>query len=80
MSLLRNLVGENQVQGIKICRGTPFINHMLNADDNIIFCKADVSSNRKIQRLLRIYGQAFGKKINTKQRLCLVEMLMHSKR
>lgn len=65
VSLLRNSTRENQVQGIKICRAAPAINHMLFANDGIIFCKADVA--RKIQKFLQTYGQASGLRINPKK-------------
>lgn len=38
------------IQGIKICRGAPYINHLLFADDSVVFFKADVSSNKKFWR------------------------------
>lgn len=55
-----------QVLGIQLCRGAPAINYLLFADDSIIFSKAEVETNGKIQKLLEIYGQASGKLINSK--------------
>lgn len=67
VSLFRNSARENRVHGIKICSGAPSVNYMIFSDDRIIFYKTDVAPNRKIQKLLKIYGKASSKKINTRK-------------
>lgn len=50
--------------GICVCRGAPAINHLLFADDSLIFCKAnDVTSNNLLM-ILNEYAQALGQCIN----------------
>lgn len=64
INLLRNC-GENEyVEGFKICRGAPRVNHLLFADDNVIFCKANLGTDKNIQVLLNNYEKALGQKIN----------------
>lgn len=35
----------NRLQVLKICRGAPEINHLLFANDCVLFCKADSATN-----------------------------------
>lgn len=51
--------------GIKVCRGAPSINHLLFTDDNVIFCKVDVDTTKKVQSLLLEYELASGECINS---------------
>lgn len=41
VSLLKDCMAKNQIQGIKICRGVPKVNHLLFIDERLIFYKAD---------------------------------------
>ncbi|XP_042973001.1 uncharacterized protein LOC122304803 [Carya illinoinensis] len=62
--LLKKAEMERTMKGIKICRGAPSINHMLFANDSIVFCNADVAMSINIQALLRKYELASGQMIN----------------
>lgn len=48
ISLLNRPDQEFQIPGIKLCRGAPSINHLLVVDDNVLFCKADVDTTKKV--------------------------------
>lgn len=43
--LLKKAMVENQVQGMKVCRGAPSMNHLLSIDESIIFYKVDLPTN-----------------------------------
>ncbi|XP_042942655.1 uncharacterized protein LOC122276823 [Carya illinoinensis] len=60
ISLLKVAALDQDIPGIKICRGAPVVNHLLFADDSVIFCKVDVGENRKIQALLERYELIWG--------------------
>lgn len=45
-------------------KGSPNINHIFFADDNIVFCRANTMEWREIQSLLDIYEEALGQGIN----------------
>ncbi|XP_042962749.1 uncharacterized protein LOC122297028 [Carya illinoinensis] len=64
ISLLKRNANEGMVEGVRICRGAPRVNHLLFADDSVIFCQADVSTNANILSLLELYERASGQCIN----------------
>ncbi|XP_042950031.1 uncharacterized protein LOC122282138 [Carya illinoinensis] len=64
ISLFINSAGREGVKRVQICRGAPRVNHLLFADDSLIFCQANVATNEKIQILLNKYERASGHCIN----------------
>ncbi|WJX95209.1 hypothetical protein P8452_76553 [Trifolium repens] len=52
------------LHGVRICRGSPSISHLLFADDNFLFCKASVSEVTNLKHVLDIYEAASGQAIN----------------
>ncbi|XP_042965942.1 uncharacterized protein LOC122299620 [Carya illinoinensis] len=64
VSMLKQAALNSMIPGIRICRGAPTINHLLFADDSVIFCKADVQTNLELQRILKRYELASGQKLN----------------
>lgn len=67
VSLLEEIALENSLQGIRVCRGAPSMNHPLFADDSLIFCKADSLSSQKILNIISQYAKALGQCINTEK-------------
>lgn len=53
-----------KINALKICWQAPLINHLLFVDDSLLFCKASVEENRKIQHHLKTYASASGQLIN----------------
>lgn len=64
ISLISKAAESNLITGVKICRRSPSISHLLFADDNILFYKANMRENRKILSLLEEYENASGKRLN----------------
>lgn len=55
---LISLLTENQrVKGLKICRGAPIFNHLLFADNSVLFCKADVDTTRRCNKWSKSMGK-----------------------
>lgn len=52
------------MQGIKVARRSPAINHLLFADDTMFFCKSDLDTCKELARILERYATASGQSIN----------------
>lgn len=61
---LRKLRAEKLVQGIRIARKAPMLNHLLFADDCLIFVNAELSQLDNLKKLLNDYEKLAGQKIN----------------
>ena len=55
---------DGTLQGIRVARGSPRVNHLLFADDTMFFCQSSPSSCAKLKDILWEYEQASGQKIN----------------
>lgn len=49
---------------MRVARANPPVSHLLFADDNIFFCKAEPKECKEVREILRIYGRASGQCIN----------------
>lgn len=58
ITLLNKATEAKKISGIRICKGTPSINHLLFADDSILFLKANITKNQKVLELLETYENA----------------------
>ena len=63
-ALIQSAVDRGQMEGVKICRGSPRLSHLFFADDSLIFCKAMLKECDGLQRLLTVYEKAFGQQLN----------------
>jgi len=61
---LKDAEWNGRIQGLQISRASPSTSHLLFADDNLFFCKADPSQGQEIINILRIYGEASGQRLN----------------
>ena len=55
---------DGSLPGIKVARGCPRINHLLFADDTMIFCQASEENCLKLNCILLQYEEASSQKIN----------------
>ncbi|KAM1018306.1 hypothetical protein TB2_039772 [Malus domestica] len=63
---------EGKLQGISICANAPSINHLLFADDSLLFCRAIEAECHHISELLLTYKLASGQQVNlAKSEVCL---------
>ncbi|XP_042958008.1 uncharacterized protein LOC122293496 [Carya illinoinensis] len=62
--LLDQANSHNQVEGIRVCRGTPKLNHLLFADDVVLFSRVNMQTCLNLQHQLDIYEKAFSQKVN----------------
>ncbi|XP_061993460.1 uncharacterized protein LOC133711342 [Rosa rugosa] len=50
--------------GISICKGAPMVNHLLFADDSMLYAKANLQACQAISNVLEVYGKASGQQVN----------------
>jgi len=62
--MLQKAENEGKMEGIKICRGAPKVNHLFFADDSLILMKARASDALELRRILEVYEKASGQVIN----------------
>ncbi|GAA0148549.1 hypothetical protein LIER_36747 [Lithospermum erythrorhizon] len=62
--MLREAEERIVLNGVKISSGSPSINHILFADDTLIFCKATLEEGETIMKIVSDYEEASGQKIN----------------
>lgn len=65
MSLLQSAALDKGMRDLRVCHGVPKINHILFADDNLIFCKADTTTSLKVLEILKWNERVSGQCINT---------------
>ena len=63
-ALLQQAESEGKIEGIKICRGAPLVNHLLFADDSLIVMKASSSGAQALKQIMCKYELASGQVIN----------------
>jgi hypothetical protein len=55
---------EGKINGLAIAKGGTKINHLLFADDSILFCKANFVEWGNVHKILEVYEIASGQKLN----------------
>src|ERR1041385_2069388 len=62
--LLNSQVGSPHLGGLKVAPSAPPINHLLFADDSLLFFKATSEGAHEVSNLLEIYCKASGQHVN----------------
>jgi hypothetical protein len=62
--LLKNSVQSSTLDGLKVTTSAPAVNHLLFADDSLLFFKASSEGAREIKSVLNMYCNASGQRIN----------------
>jgi hypothetical protein len=62
--LLKNQVQSSALQGIKVAPTSPPVNHVLFADDSLLFIEASIEGANEVKTVLEKYCQASGQRIN----------------
>uniref|UniRef100_A0A5B7B5L4 Reverse transcriptase domain-containing protein n=1 Tax=Davidia involucrata TaxID=16924 RepID=A0A5B7B5L4_DAVIN len=63
-SLLLTAEHHRAIEGLRVSRGGPSINHLLFADDSLLFCRASLTEGAHVRDLLQKYGAMSGQVIN----------------
>jgi hypothetical protein len=63
-ALLMRAEEEGMIEGIKVCRGAPRVNHLFFADDSLILMRASNTDAKELKRILELYEMASGQMIN----------------
>lgn len=50
--------------GLQCSRGGPQISHLFFVDDSIVFARANIKDTKEIKRILKLYEEASGQKVN----------------
>ena len=62
--LLKSKSGSSNLAGLQVAPSAPPVSHLLFADDNLLFCKANSNGDNEVNLVLNSYCQASGQRIN----------------
>ena len=62
--LCKNAASSGELQGVRVARGCPRVNHLLFADDTMFFCNSSTDCCNNLVKILSEYERASGQKIN----------------
>lgn len=58
LALLQQAERAQHINGISICQGAPQVNHLLFADDSLLFMKANPEAAQEINTILNVYEES----------------------
>lgn len=62
--LCRKAERDGSLRGVRVARESPRVNHLLFADDTMMFCNSSEDSCLALKRILQAYEQVSGQKVN----------------
>jgi hypothetical protein len=62
--LLKSKIQSSNLKGIMVAPSAPMVSHLLFADDNLLFFKANRENSQEIRDALHVYCQALGQQVN----------------
>ena len=65
--MLQNTEANGRLKGIKTCRTTPSISHLLFADDSLLLLEANANSAHELNQILNVYEGCSDQAINKKK-------------
>lgn len=75
-ALLNKAKEERSIRGIQACRGGPSINHLLFADDSLIFGKTRRGEINKIASVIELFEKSLGQLVNFSKSALMVSSRM----
>lgn len=63
-SLIKKHKRKGDIYGVKVCRGSLILTHLLFVDNCFLFCKADEQDANSLNEVFHIYGKASSLMIN----------------
>jgi hypothetical protein len=63
-SLISKAQLNNEIHGVKVAHGALAISHLLFADDNLFFCRANTKEATTIKNIIKDYEEASGQLVN----------------
>lgn len=64
LALLQKAEEQGKLEGIKVCREAPSINHLFFADDSLVLLRIREDDAHELKRILHVYEEASGQVIN----------------
>ena len=62
--LIKKSARAEDINGFSICKRGPKLTHLFFADDSLLFCKANPQECGNVLKILAVYEEVSGKKIN----------------
>ncbi|KAJ1295804.1 hypothetical protein BS78_01G250800 [Paspalum vaginatum] len=63
-AMLQQAESEGSIEGIRVCRSVPKVNHLFFADDSLILIKSRLADAQFLEQILKRYEMASGQVIN----------------
>jgi hypothetical protein len=63
--LLKNQDQSSALSGVQVAATAPAVNHLLFADDSLLFFKASTGGAKEVKEVLAKYCNASGQRVNT---------------